>query len=286
MQVFAQQEINLYNGTIPNSKLADIAENAHTENGKVVRISGVTVPTLTSYLPEKEKNTGKAIIIFPGGGYSLLAINHEGHEIAEKLAAIGIAAFVVKYRLPSDETMEDKSIGPLQDAQRAIQYVREHAPEWGISQNQIGIIGSSAGGHLASSLGTHYQDAKIPNPKNTSLRPDFMLLLYPVISMTTGLTHSGSRKKLLGENPSEQQVRYFSNETQVNADTPPTFLVHAKDDKSVPFLNSELFSDSLKKHNVAVDLFTYETGGHGFGLTNKTSADQWFDPFIQWLKNL
>lgn len=286
MQVFAQKEIKLYNGAIPNSRQANIVENNHSESGKTVRISGVTVPTITAYFPKEEDNTGKAIVIFPGGGYSMLAINHEGHDIAEKLTSVGISAFVVKYRLPSVEVMEDKSIGPLQDAQRAVQYVREHAQELGILENQIGIIGSSAGGHLASSLGVHYQDVKIPNPKNTSLRPDFMLLLYPVITMKTEATHAGSRKKLLGEQPSDEQVHYFSNETQVDENTPPTFLVHAKDDKTVPFVNAEMFRDSLLKHDVAVQLFTYEEGGHGFGLTNKTSSDQWFDHFIQWIKNL
>ena len=286
MHVFAQKEVRLYDGAIPNSKLSEVVENTHSENGKIVRISGVIDPTIFAYLPKNEDNTGKAIIIFPGGGYSMLAVNHEGHEVAEKLANAGVSAFVVKYRLPSDETMEDKSIGPLQDAQRAIQYVRQHAEEWGIAENQIGIMGSSAGGHLASTLGTHFQDIKIPNPKSTNLRPDFMLLLYPVISMTTETTHAGSRKKLLGDSPSEQQVQYFSNERQVNATTPPTFLVHAKDDKTVPILNSELFQNSLMKYNVPVQLFEYEEGGHGFGLNNKTSSDQWFDHFMQWLTNL
>src|SRR5690606_9782626 len=188
--VFGQEAINLYDGVVPNSKKSEVVETK-TFN-EIERISNVTIPQIVAFFPDKSKNTGKAVVIFPGGGYSILAIDHEGYAIAKRLNKEGITAFVVKYRLPSDETMEDKSIGPLQDAQRAIQVVRERADEWGISKNKIGIVGSSAGGHLASTLGTHYQKALIPNPNNVNLRPDFMLLLYPVISMDTTITHKGS----------------------------------------------------------------------------------------------
>ena len=284
--VFGQQTIDLYDGLIPNAKESQVVESAHSEKDGITRISGVTKPELIGFFPEKEKNNGKAVVIFPGGGYSILAIDHEGYAIAKRLNKEGITAFVVKYRLPSDETMEDKSIGPLQDAQRAIQVVRERADEWGISKNKIGIVGSSAGGHLASTLGTHYQKALIPNPNNVNLRPDFMLLLYPVISMDTTITHKGSRKNLLGEKPSGSQIVNFSNEKQINKDTPPTFLVHAKNDKTVPIANSERFRDSLIRYSVPVKLITYEEGGHGFGLNNKTTEDQWFDHFMQWLKTI
>lgn len=282
--VFGQKVIDLYDGPIPNSKSNLISEKSETGKDGVVRISNVTVPQLIAFFPEKNQNTGKAAIIFPGGGYSILAIDHEGYAIAKRLNKEGISAFVVKYRLPSDETMEDKSFGPLQDAQRAIQLVRSHASEWGISVNKIGIIGASAGGHLASTLGTHYQKAIISNPQNISLRPDFMLLLYPVISMDSAITHGGSRKNLLGEKPSKSQIEDFSNEKQVNEDTPPTFIVHAKDDQAVPIINSEHFRDALIENHVPVKLITYDEGGHGFGLNNKTTTDQWFDHFIPWLK--
>lgn len=284
ISVFGQVTIDLYDGLIPNAKENQVVESAHTEKDNITRVSGVTQPQLIAFFPDKDKNNGKAVVIFPGGGYSFLAINHEGYAIAKRLNKEGITAFVVKYRLPSDETMKNKSIGPLQDAQRAIQVVRERADEWGISKNQIGIVGSSAGGHLASTLGTHYQNALIPNPDKVNLRPDFMLLLYPVISMDSALTHKGSRKNLLGENASGAQVVNYSNEKQINKDTPPTFLVHAKDDKTVPIANSERFRDSLIQYGVPVKLITYEEGGHGFGLNNKTTEDKWFDHFIEWLK--
>lgn len=282
--VFGQETINLYDGAVPNSKKSEVVETK-TFDG-IERIAAVTVPQIIAFFPDKSKNTGKAAIIFPGGGYSILAIDHEGYAIAKRLNEEGISAFVVKYRLPSDVTMEDKSIGPLQDAQRAIQLVRERAAEWGISKDEIGIVGSSAGGHLASTLGTHYQKALIPNPKNTSLRPDFMLLLYPVISMSSDITHKGSQVNLLGQNPSASQLDNYSNEKQVTDDTPPTFMVHAKDDKSVPIANSERFRDALISHHVPVKLLEYDEGGHGFGLNNRTTEDKWFNHFMEWFKNL
>jgi len=284
--VFAQEVINLYDGPVPNSKANQVVERSHSENDGIVRIAGVTNPELIAFFPEQEKNIGKAAIIFPGGGYSILAIDHEGYAVAKRLAEKGITAFVVKYRLPSDETMKDKSIGPLQDAQRAIQLVRGRAAEWGIDKHQIGIIGFSAGGHLASTLGTHFENAQVPNPDHISFRPDFMALLYPVITMENEVTHLGSRKNLLGANPSEKQIAEFSNEKHIQANTPPAFLVHAKDDKTVPITNSERFRDSLVQHHVPVKLITYNHGGHGFGLNNKTTDDQWFDHFIQWLKTI
>lgn len=284
--VFGQVTIDLYDGPVPNSKKSEVVEVSPAANDGTPRVSGVTRPQIIAFFPEKNNNTGKAAIIFPGGGYSVLAIDHEGYAIAKRLNEEGISAFVVKYRLPSDLTMEDKSIGPLQDAQRAIQLVRERAAEWGISTNEIGIVGSSAGGHLASTLGTHYQKALIPNPDNVSLRPDFMLLLYPVISMGSEITHKGSQVNLLGSNPSASQIASFSNEKQVSDDTPPTFIVHAKDDKVVPIANSERFRDSLISYHVPVKLLVYDEGGHGFGLNNKTTTDQWFDHFMEWFKTI
>ncbi len=284
---FGQTVINLYDDTVPNSKPSSMEETSTTDAKGITRVSGVTVPTLTAYFPKAGVvNTGKAIIICPGGGYSILAITHEGHDIAKLLAEQGIAAFVLKYRLPSDEIMVDKRIGPLQDAQRAIQLVREHADEWGIAKNKVGIAGSSAGGHLASTLSTHYRKAVIDNPQKTSLRPDFSLLLYPVISMQEGLTHGGSKKNLLGSEPRSKDVRLFSNELQVTKDTPPAFLVHAEDDTTVPIANSEAYIKALEKHGIATKLIRYAKGGHGFGLHNKTTSDKWFDHFIVWLDSI
>lgn len=280
----SQEEIALYGTEVPNSKPFPLEEVQTTDDNGITRVTGVTIPTLTAYFPpEGVANTGKAVVICPGGGYAILAITHEGHDVAKLLAANGISAFVLKYRLPKDEIMQDKRIGPLQDAQRAIQLVREKAPEWGIAQNEIGIAGFSAGGHLAATLSTHYKDPVIANPKHTSLRPDFSLLVYPVISLKKEMTHGGSRANLLGSDPGVDDINRFSNELQVTADTPPAFLVHAEDDTAVPIANSEAYAAALKQHGIDAELITYPEGGHGFGLNNKTTQDKWFDHFLSWL---
>ncbi len=285
--VSGQEVITLYENGVPNSKPFALEETSTVDDNGITRVTGVTEPTLTAYLPVAgATNTGKAVIICPGGGYSILAISHEGYDVAKQLAENGIAAFVLKYRLPKDEIMEDKRIGPLQDAQRAIQLVRERADEWGIAENQIGIAGFSAGGHLAATLSTHYLEAVITNPHGTSLRPDFSLLVYPVISLQEGMTHGGSRNNLLGAHPTAGEVLLFSNELQVTADTPPAFLVHAEDDTVVPIANSEAYVAALEHQGIAVKLITYPNGGHGFGLNNKTTADKWFDHFLEWLKGI
>ena len=278
-----QQELALYEpAAVPNSKPTTITE-VWADDG-IMRVSGVTTPTLTAYFPSDEvENTGKAVIVCPGGGYAMLAIGHEGHDVARELAAHGVSAFVLKYRLPSDDIMVDKRIGPLQDVQRAMQLVRQRALEWGIAENEIGVAGFSAGGHLAATLSTHYGDVVIDNPENTPLRPDFSLLLYPVITMEEPMTHSGSRTNLLGSDPDTADVASFSNEKLVTAETPPAFLVHAEDDTVVPIANSEAYVAALKKNGVDAKLVTYPGGGHGFGLNNKTTTDKWFDHFLEWL---
>lgn len=272
-------------GQIPNSKQSKIKVKEVSKVGDdgIERISGVSVPSISYYAPNPDKFTGSAIIICPGGGYAILAISHEGKDVAKQFAANGIAAFVLKYRLPNDLIMEDKSIGPLQDLQQALKIVREHASTYGIHQDKIGIMGFSAGGHLAASAGVHYRDAKIRNSSNTSLRPDFMLLLYPVISMDTTITHGGSRGNLLGKHPTDTLVNYFSNEKYVTTDTPPTLLVQAEDDGAVPIANSRRFYEQLQAHHVPSKLITYPHGGHGFGLNNKTTDDKWFDHALKWL---
>lgn len=272
-------------GKIPNtaSHMVTLKETSVIGTDGNERISNVSLPSMRYYPPNKSKNNGSAIIICPGGGYAILAMSHEGDNIAKKFAENGIAAFVLKYRLPNDAIMADKCIGPLQDVQQAFKLVREHAAAYSIKPNKIGVIGFSAGGHLASSSGVHYNDVKIENPNHISLRPDFMLLLYPVISMDSSLTHGGSRNNLLGKNPDEALVKYFSNETQITKDTPPTLLVHAEDDTTVPIANSERFYEALQKNKIASKLITYPRGGHGFGLNNKTTDDKWFDHALEWL---
>lgn len=282
----AQETINLYPGAIPGAKTtpATYVENTATGNDGLSRISKVSLPTLTVFLPEKEKATGAAVIICPGGGYGNLAITHEGYDVAKRFNEIGVAAIVLKYRLPSAEIMTDPSFGPLQDAQQAIYVTRLNAKKWNVDPARVGIMGFSAGGHLASSLAVHYDDVKIGNELQLNLRPDFAILIYPVITFGE-VAHGGSRKNLVGDVPSKDQLRYFSNEAGVNSRTPPTFLVHASDDKGVLPENSILFYQALVKAGVKSELHIYQAGGHGFGLKNKTTTQDWFKTLGAWMKS-
>ncbi|WP_343531238.1 alpha/beta hydrolase [Pedobacter sp.] len=279
----AQQAISLYGGAIPGAKPtpADYIEETTTREDKVVRTSKVSKPELYVYQPAKPNGT--AVIICPGGGYSILAIDKEGHDVARKFQEIGVTAFVLKYRLPSDLIMKDKALGPMQDALQAVYLVRKNAALWNIDPNKIGIMGFSAGGHLASSASVHYADMKIDNQENISLRPSFSILIYPVINFGQ-YAHAGSVKNLLGETPTDQQRKYFSSEYQVNAQTPPAFLVHANTDKTVPVQNSMRYNEALVKNGVATELHAYQAGGHGFGLYNKTTKDDWFERLKNWMQ--
>jgi acetyl esterase/lipase len=231
-------------------------------------------PTLTIYLPPKEKNTGAAVVICPGGGYGFLAVDHEGHQIAQWLNSLGVGGFILKYRHRNSGAGYGHPV-PLQDAQRAIRMVRSRAIEWNIDPNRVGILGFSAGGHLTSTAGTHFDkgisDAKDPVDR-VSCRPDFMILIYPVISFTEWYVHSGSRQNLLGDNPDKNMLESLSNEKQVTPETPPTFLVHADDDTGVPPENSIYFYLALRKAKVPAEMHIYQRGGHGFGLGKKDGA--------------
>lgn len=279
---FAQEQkpIPLYPHGVPNSKKAP---DGYVEKREGYHVSLVTEPTITPYFPAKDKANGTSIIVFPGGGYINLTVTYEGEDIAREFNKIGVTAFVVKYRLPDDAIMVDKTIGPLQDAQRAIQIVREKAAEWGIKPDKIGIIGFSAGGHLASTLATHFKRAVIPNDANISLRPDFAMLIYPVITFGP-LAHTGSRDNLIGKNPSQELVDLYSNEKQITPDTPPCFLIHAEDDGAVPVQNSLLFYEALVKNNVKAEMHLFQGGGHGFGMINPKNKALWFDWAANWLK--
>jgi acetyl esterase/lipase len=278
LNIKAQQIVDLYPGAIPNSKESNVKE---TENSGM--FSGVTKPTLEIYLPQKEKNTGTAVVICPGGGYAVVVYQAEGIRTAKEFAKNGIAAFVLKYRLPNDSTMIDKSIGSLQDAQQAIKVVKENALKWGIDSNKVGIMGFSAGGHLASMEATHYREAVIENRDNTNLRPDFQILIYPVISMQDSLTHLGSRINLLGKDPSKKIKDEFSSELHVDTNTPPAYITQAGDDKTVDVDNSIVYYEALRHHNVAAELHLYPHGGHGFVLRLKT--EDWMAPIFKWMKN-
>lgn len=267
IRIFAQLTIPLYTDTIPNS---------------IGLFDDRDIPTLTVYLPSKEKATGTGVIIFPGGGYGFLATATEGTPIAEAFVQKGVAAFVVKYRLPNETTMRDKSLGPLMDAQQAIKIVRDKAKEYNIVSSKIGIIGYSAGGHVASTLGTHYNPAYISNKENTNLRPDFMILVYPVISMKNSLTHQGSRINLLGSNPTEKRIKFFSSEENVNSKTPPTYLTHAGDDNIVDVENSIKMYQWLQTLGVDAELHIYPKGNHGF--IQRQPVNEWLSPILAFLK--
>ena len=272
----AQEIIPIYDGAIPHSKVAP-ADYKESFGGGMFR--NVTSPTLEIYLPEKGKETGDAVVICPGGGYSVVVYQGEGVSNAKELAKNGISAFVLKYRLPVDAIMTDKSTGPLQDAQQAIKLVRENAVKWNIDPAKIGIMGFSAGGHLASSAATHFEKALIDNPKGTSLRPDFQVVVYPVITMQQALTHRDSRKQLLGEQPSQQLVDLFSNELQVKENTPPAYITHAADDNLVDVDNSINYFEALRRHKVPVETHIYPKGGHGFVFGRKG----WMTPLLEWI---
>lgn len=279
----AQQTIPLYPETIPNSKTAVDMEKSEQKGGITI-VSGISKPTLSIYLPSKKKANGTAVVICPGGGYWINAISHEGTDVARRFTEMGVTAFVVKYRIPNDATMANREIGPLQDAQQALKVVRQRAAEWHINPNKIGIMGFSAGGHLAASAGTHYAQPVIPDAEGFNLRPDFMILIYPVISFQDSVGHLGSRDQLLGKNPSAEKTNYYSNELQVTPKTPPTFLVHASDDDVVKPQNSILFYQKLLQNKVAAELHLYQRGGHGFGMNNPTTQDKWMERCQNWLR--
>jgi acetyl esterase/lipase len=279
----AQEIFPLYQNKIPNSKDTKNAEETGQENGITV-VRKISVPTIRHFPAPTQVISRTAVIIFPGGGYSTNSLSHEGHDIAKKFNEIGVSAFVVKYRLPDDETMIDKKIGPLQDAQQAIKIVREQADKFSIDPKRIGVVGFSAGGHLASTAGTHFKDVQIPNENKTSIRPDFMILIYPVVSFDDDIGHRGSRDRLLGTTPEKSDIDLYSNELQVTAETPPSFLAHASDDEVVVPANSIRFYENLLRHKVPAELHIYQEGGHGFGLNNPKTRDEWFLSCKHWME--
>jgi acetyl esterase/lipase len=278
--------IPLYKGTIPNSKPSSI--NEKIEQRDITWITDVQVPDIAVFLPTKRFASRQAVIICPGGGYSGLAYDLEGTDIAKYLNSIGVAGIVLKYRLPSKQSNVEPYKSPLMDAQRAMRLVRYNADQWNIDEDKIGIMGASAGGHLASTLGTHFDNgnntASDPVEK-VSCRPDFMILMYPVITFTDSCMHRGSRNALLGENPDQELVTYFSNELQVKKDTPPAFFILADNDNGVPVENSLLMYRALKKNNISAEVHILSEGGHGFGLgVNNPHIAEWTNSLKEWLK--
>lgn len=268
----AQKIVRLWEGEPPVSneiKGEEVVRKGNTSN------TNAYVPELEIYLPEKAKATDMAVIVCPGGAYSGLAYDHEGLMVAKWLNKEGIAAFILKYRMPNKQ----KKV-PLSDAQQAIRYVREHAGEYGVNISKIGICGFSAGGHLASTASTHFATT------GTSTRPDFSILFYPVITMTE-LTHGGSRNNLLGENPSGADIYMYSNEKQVNVNTPPTILLLSDDDKAVLPENSIWYYEALKRNGVPAAMYVFPSGGHGWGFRESYEYHQQMTGLLSaWLKAL
>lgn len=285
--LIAQKVIPLYQGAIPNEKPChevdhEFIDTTWNKSGILI-VDHISKPTLTIYEPPINKRTGTAVIICPGGGYSILAAGHEGADVAKDFNDKGVTAFVLRYRVPKDECMTNKAYVPLTDAQQAIWFVRTHAKEFGINENKIGIMGFSAGGHLASTTGTHFIPVRT-ELSGSNVRPDFMLLIYPVISFNDSIGHIGSRDNLLGKNPDKALEHLFSNEEQVTLQTPPAFLVHASDDDAVNPENSIRFYEALLKNKIPAELHLYEHGGHGFGLHIPGSKEDWFASCINWME--
>jgi acetyl esterase/lipase len=285
------QEINLplwAAGKVPNFQKTDETEKRDTT--ETIHISRVQSPDITIYTPSKRNATGQAVIICPGGGYVNLAYSWEGTDVAKMLNAKGITAIVLKYRLPNSNSNIIPNLSPLMDAKRAIRMVRYNAAKWNINKNKVGIMGFSAGGHLASTLGTHFDDGDATakdSIEQFSSRPDCMVLIYPVMSMSKTIMHVGSKNNLIGLTPADDIAKLYSNELQVTKQTPPTFLVHAADDKTVPVENSLLFFQACKDNGVPVEMHIYPVGGHGFGLAlGKGYLETWTDRLVDWLRGL
>jgi len=275
--VKAQTVISLWpEGQIPNDlKNKTIQEKIEVSADGILRISNIVLPTLTAYLPEKPNGT--AIMICPGGGYWIEAAGHEGVDVAKWFNSFGITAFVLKYRLPDENLWENKHQVPLQDALQGMRLIRTNAAQYKINPDKIGVMGFSAGGHLASTVSTHWQEE--------ITKPNFSILMYPVISSGEH-KHGGSFERLLGKTPTPEMLEKYSSEKQVSAKTPPTLLIHATDDKAVPVENSILYYNALRSFKIPASLLIYENGGHGFGLAKKQkgSVKNWPESCKAWLE--
>ena len=276
------------NGTIPNYQ--NSGETEQTEITDCIRLSLVQQPDIAVYLPPKRCATGEAFLICPGGSYAVLSYDWEGVQIAKWLNSNGIAGIIVKYRLPNSKSNIVSHLSPLLDAKRAIRTVRFHGEEWNIKKDKVGVIGFSAGGHLAATLATRFDDGdkNSPDPiEKISSRPDFAALIYPVITMTLPHVHENSRNNLIGMHASEEIITQYSNELHVSYNTPPTFIIHSADDDIVKVENSVLMYQALKNKNVPVEMHLYPFGGHGFSLAiGKDYLQTWTERFMDWFRFL
>jgi acetyl esterase/lipase len=277
LSTVAQTTIALYSDSIPNSISGP---NEEYSKGEDLQIFNVTRPTLSAYIPSKHQNPTAAVIICPGGGYGSLYIDREGHDAAKFFVQRGVAAFVLKYRLPSNKTMHERSIGPLQDAQQAIKIVRQNALQYNVDPNKVGIMGFSAGGHLAASAGILHAKQTISNKERISLRPDYMILVYPVITMDTVLGHKGSTFNLLGNQPSAEQIRNFSLHLHVDEKTSPAYITVAADDEMLS--STMLACTAFKEKSVSFESHIYSTGGHGY--LKYPAFQDWMRLIVDWMK--
>jgi len=272
--------IPLWPEGVPNPK-AGVAPERSDDGGNITHVSQ---PTLTWYPTSSDNLARTAVIVCPGGGYEFLSFTHEGRQYAQWLNSLGVTAFVLKYRLS-----DFGHPAPLQDVLRAIRTVRAHAAEYGVDPNRIGVMGSSAGGHLAASAATLFDDPAGRTGAaldKLSARPDFAMLIYPVITLMPPAAHAGSRNALLGANASPEQVRQMSVETRVGPNTPPTLLVHSQDDGLVPVENSILFFQALTRAHVPAEMYLFEHGGHGMGMrAGQGTASQWPKRAEEWLRD-
>ncbi|MGL1888877.1 MAG: alpha/beta hydrolase [Reichenbachiella sp.] len=261
---------------VPNSKPCQHEETITITDAK--RIRHVTNPTIEVYLPSRSNSTQQAVLICPGGGYSKLSYDKEGTDVAKWLNGLGIAGIVLKYRLPEECSNIIPHQSPIMDATQGLILIRAHAETWGIDASNVGVMGFSAGGHLAASLAVHSDNIEKPN---------FMVLIYPVISMKSSITHLGSKTNLLGSNPSSALVDYYSIEDQVTKDTPTTFIIHSQDDQSVSIKNSLRLYTSLCEYEIPSELHTFRNGGHGYSLAiHDPYLNTWTDLLESWLPTI
>lgn len=278
----------LWDKNIPNYQ--EVGEgNIQTFRDGLEIYTQITKPEISVYLPSKRNANGQAILIMPGGGYEVNVYAWEGSDVAKWLNALGIAAIVLKYRLPQAKSNIAREKSPLLDAIRAMKMIRSNAEKWNIDKNNIGVIGFSAGGHLASLLSTHYNKTAFNQPDEDdkiSARPDFAILVYPVISMGADFTHEGSRYFLMGNHPDKELMEYYSTEKHITENTPPTFLLHSSDDDVVSVENSIAFYSGLIKNKVDAAMHIFQNGEHGFSLANrKDNLESWKSLCIDWLKS-
>jgi acetyl esterase/lipase len=279
----AKATIPLYPGPIPGAIEAPDAEATRDPKEPWVFRQNISRPTLTVFLPAQARAAAPAVVICPGGSYRGVSIDKEGYSVAQAFNRFGVAAFVLKYRTPSARHMKQTWTGPLQDAQQALSVVRGRAGEWNIDRGRVGIVGFSAGGHLAASASTLFHTPVLSEHDRETVRPSFSVLGYPVISMSDELTHAVSREQLLGRSPSAELIERYSMDRAITDATPPAFLMHAADDASVLVGNSLRYFEALNARKISAQLLVYPRGGHGFGLINATTPDRWIERVQAWM---